>query len=187
MLWQRSTAAAISRAWRPASACAVPRSPKWAASRRCSASTRPPTSARSGTSTPTASSRPAPIAGCITARRKRSDNRLQWLPELGAIAMSYSRRELLMLAGHLGMGSALLPWQATAQPNRANPFLEHGYAPVLDELSVDNLVVRGEVPREISGTYLRNGPNPAYPPISYTYPFDGDGMVHGLTFDGGKV
>ncbi len=101
--------------------------------------------------------------------------------------MPYSRRELLMLAGHLGPGAALLPRQAIAQTGQRNPYLEHGYAAVLDELSLDNLVVRGEVPREISGTYLRNGPNPAYPPISYTYPFDGDGMVHGLTFDGGKV
>ena len=92
-----------------------------------------------------------------------------------------------MLAGHLGLGSALLPQQVLAAPDRPNPFLQHGYAPVADELSVDNLAVRGEVPREISGTYLRNGPNPAYPPISYTYPFDGDGMVHGLTFDGGNV
>ena len=92
-----------------------------------------------------------------------------------------------MLAAHLGMGGALLPRLANAAPNPPNPYLEHGYAPVPDELSVDNLIVRGEVPREIVGTYLRNGPNPAYPPISYTYPFDGDGMVHGLTFDGGKV
>lgn len=103
------------------------------------------------------------------------------------MTMPYSRRELLMLAGHLGLGSALLPQQVIAAPDRANPFLQHGYAPVTDELSVDNLVIRGEVPREISGTYLRNGPNPAYPPISFAYPFDGDGMVHGLTFDGGKV
>lgn len=101
--------------------------------------------------------------------------------------MPYSRRELLMLAGHLALGAGLLPRQAIAQTGQRNPYLEHGYAAVLDELSVDNLVVRGEVPREISGTYLRNGPNPAYPPISYTYPFDGDGMVHGLTFEGGKV
>ena len=92
-----------------------------------------------------------------------------------------------MLAAHLGMGGALLPRLADAAPNPPNPYLEHGYAPVADELSVDNLIVRGEIPREIAGAYLRNGPNPAYPPISYTYPFDGDGMVHGLTFDDGKV
>ena len=84
-----------------------------------------------------------------------------------------------------GVGGILLPPSAIAQSD--NPFLQHGFAPVLDELSVDNLAVRGEVPRDLSGAYLRNGPNPAYPPISYTYPFDGDGMIHGLTFADGKV
>ena len=70
---------------------------------------------------------------------------------------------------------------------RANPFLEQGYTPVLDELATGDLMVRGELPREIAGTYLRNGPNPAYPPISYTYPLDGDGMIHALVFEEGRV
>ena len=85
------------------------------------------------------------------------------------------------------MAGILLPSLGFAQAGKANPFLEAGYAPVLDELSVDNLVVRGELPRGLAGTYLRNGPNPAYPPISYTYPFDGDGMVHAVTFADGKA
>lgn len=94
--------------------------------------------------------------------------------------MRLHRRDLI-----LGLGGTLLPLAAFAQ--QGNTFLEHGFAPVLDELTVDNLPVRGEVPREIAGTYLRNGPNPAYSPLSYTYPFDGDGMIHGVTFEGGKV
>jgi carotenoid cleavage dioxygenase-like enzyme len=89
------------------------------------------------------------------------------------------------------MAAMLLPAPGLAQVDKAtgkaNPFLEAGYAPVLDELSVDNLVVRGELPSGLSGTYLRNGPNPAYPPISYTYPFDGDGMVHAVSFADGKA
>jgi carotenoid cleavage dioxygenase-like enzyme len=101
--------------------------------------------------------------------------------------MSYSRRDLLVLAGHLGLAGSTLPGRALAQSGKANPFLEAGFAPVHDELDVSNLVVRGEIPREIAGTYLRNGPNPAYPPISYTYPLDGDGMVHSLTFADGKA
>jgi carotenoid cleavage dioxygenase-like enzyme len=68
-----------------------------------------------------------------------------------------------------------------------NPFLSGGFAPVQDELTVDNLLVKGEVPREIAGIYMRNGPNPAYPPISYFYPFDGDGMIHALYFEDGRV
>jgi len=67
------------------------------------------------------------------------------------------------------------------------PFLLGGYAPVQDELTVETLPIRGEVPREIAGVYMRNGPNPAYPPISYFYPFDGDGMIHALYFENGRV
>ncbi|MBM3646198.1 MAG: carotenoid oxygenase family protein [Alphaproteobacteria bacterium] len=98
-----------------------------------------------------------------------------------------SRRDLLLLAGHIGMAGALLPASAAATPDKANPFLQHGFAPVLDELAVAELTVRGELPRQIAGNYLRNGANPAYPPISYTYPFDGDGMVHGVTVENGKA
>ena len=50
-----------------------------------------------------------------------------------------------------------------------------------------DLPVRGEILRDLAGTYLRNGPNPAYPPLSYTWPFDGDGMVHALTFAEGRA
>src|SRR5713226_4332696 len=68
-----------------------------------------------------------------------------------------------------------------------NPFLLGGFAPVQDELTIENLPVRGEIPRDIVGIYMRNGPNPAYPPISYFYPFDGDGMIHALYFENGRV
>ncbi|HEX4572900.1 MAG TPA: carotenoid oxygenase family protein, partial [Dongiaceae bacterium] len=101
--------------------------------------------------------------------------------------MLYARRDLLVLAAHLGLGGALASVARSASAATASPFLQHGYAPVLDELTTGDLPVRGEVPREIAGTYLRNGPNPAFPPISYTYPFDGDGMVHALVFEDGRV
>ena len=100
--------------------------------------------------------------------------------------MPYTRRDMFLLGAHAGLAALLPPLPLSAQ-NRPNPFLEGGFTPVLDELDVDNLAVRGEVPRQITGVYLRNGPNPASPPISYTYPFAGDGMIHGLTFAEGRV
>ena len=49
-------------------------------------------------------------------------------------------------------------------------------------------VIQGEVPRDLHGAYLRNGPNRRFTPIgSYTFPLDGDAMVHGVWFDGGDV
>jgi carotenoid cleavage dioxygenase-like enzyme len=66
------------------------------------------------------------------------------------------------------------------QNNRLNPYLSGNYAPVQDELEMQNLTVIGEIPKDLIGIYMRNGPNPAFPPISYTYPYDGDGMIHAI-------
>jgi carotenoid cleavage dioxygenase len=69
-----------------------------------------------------------------------------------------------------------------------NPFLQGPFTPVDDEVDVGDLRIEGRIPQELNGSYLRNGPNPQFTPLgSYTYPFDGDGMVHKLTFDDGRV
>ncbi|MDO8953627.1 MAG: carotenoid oxygenase family protein [Gammaproteobacteria bacterium] len=68
-----------------------------------------------------------------------------------------------------------------------NPDLMASYAPVHDELDVQNLKVIGEIPADLNGVYMRNGPNPQFEPISYTYPFDGDGMIHAITIKEGKA
>lgn len=68
-----------------------------------------------------------------------------------------------------------------------NIFLQGNYAPIHDELDISDLSVKGELPKNLSGIYMRNGPNPEFEPISYLYPFDGDGMLHALYFTEGKV
>ena len=68
-----------------------------------------------------------------------------------------------------------------------NPYLLGNYAPIRDELYVQNLKVIGEIPPDLCGIYMRNGPNPAFPPISYTYPYDGDGMLHAIYLKKGKA
>jgi carotenoid cleavage dioxygenase len=71
---------------------------------------------------------------------------------------------------------------------RAEEHLRGVFAPVDDELDVADLPVRGTLPPDLRGTYLRNGPNPQFPPIGeYTYPFDGDGMLHAVRFADGKA
>lgn len=61
------------------------------------------------------------------------------------------------------------------------------YEPVDDELDVTGLTVTGELPAALHGTYLRNGPNPAFPPPGRYHLFDGDGMLHGVTLGGGRA
>ena len=47
-----------------------------------------------------------------------------------------------------------------------NVFLKGNWYPV-DESSSDNLEVIGEIPQELNGLFLRNGPNPKA--VSYTH------------------
>jgi carotenoid cleavage dioxygenase len=65
-----------------------------------------------------------------------------------------------------------------------DPWLNGLFAPVADELDVADLEVTGSLPAGLRGAFLRNGPNPAFPPIVRYHVFDGDGMIHGLTLDG---
>nr|XP_061799979.1 uncharacterized protein LOC133591450 [Nerophis lumbriciformis] len=68
-----------------------------------------------------------------------------------------------------------------------NPYLEGVWQPVFDEIVADKLEVIGEVPRDLNGVYLRNGPNPRFQPRGRYHVFDGDGMLHAVEFDHGKV
>lgn len=69
------------------------------------------------------------------------------------------------------------------------PFLNGIFAPTTRECTDAPLeLLAGALPADLAGTYYRNGPNARFPPIgSYTYPLDGDGMVHAVTFEGGRA
>lgn len=62
-----------------------------------------------------------------------------------------------------------------------NLYLTGNFAPVADEITATALPTRGAVPPELSGRFLRIGPNPITPPDPATHHwFVGDGMVHGV-------
>lgn len=65
------------------------------------------------------------------------------------------------------------------------PHMLGNYAPVPDELTVTGLAVTGTVPPELTGWYLRNGPNPREAASAHW--FLGDGMVHGVRLDNGRA
>jgi carotenoid cleavage dioxygenase-like enzyme len=70
----------------------------------------------------------------------------------------------------------------------ANPYLSGVFAPIDAELDAVDLPVIGRIPKDLRGVYLRNGPNPKFPPLgSYTYPLDGDGMIHGVWLANGRA
>ena len=74
--------------------------------------------------------------------------------------------------------------EAEAFAHIDNAWLHGHFAPVVDERDDPDLVVTGSLPAGLRGSFLRNGPNPMFPPIARYHLFDGDGMVHGITFDG---
>jgi carotenoid cleavage dioxygenase len=64
--------------------------------------------------------------------------------------------------------------------------VESHYTPVPDEIDAFNLVVEGALPPELTGRYLRNGPNPR-PGAPLAHPFVEPGMVHGVRLKDGEA
>jgi len=58
------------------------------------------------------------------------------------------------------------------------------HEPVDREVESDDLPVTGQIPHELSGSYVRNGPNPRGASGHW---FLGDGMLHGLRLTNGRV
>lgn len=120
---------------------------------------------------------------------------------LAAIMLHLSVMEIAMMSGILIVSASLFSWyfpnwyygylsnqfyQVKENP-LLNPYLQGNYAPIQHEIHTQHLKINGEFPIGFSGIYLRNGPNPAFIPISYTYPIDGDGMIHAVEILNNKV
>ena len=71
----------------------------------------------------------------------------------------------------------------------AFPYLQGNYAPVLEENDFEpgQLRVEGAIPANLTGAFMRDGPNPAYQPNHYVYPLDGDGMIHAVYLQDGQA
>jgi carotenoid cleavage dioxygenase-like enzyme len=68
-----------------------------------------------------------------------------------------------------------------------HPYMTGPFRPNLDELNATGLEVIGTVPPRLDGVYLRNTQNPVHQPRGTYHPFDGDGMLHLLSFRRGQV
>lgn len=73
-------------------------------------------------------------------------------------------------------------------PLEKNQFYTNEYAPVTKEVIVpaEELKVVGRIPSDLSGEFVRNGPNPKFRPAAHYHWFDGDGMLHGVRVKDGK-
>ncbi len=98
-------------------------------------------------------------------------------------------------AASVAMG---LPWAGCSESQAGGPmngipavdsdtpwWQQHNFASVVEELDVANLEVRGAIPPELDGVYLRNGSNPRQG--DNTHWFLGDGMIHGVRLERGRA
>src|SRR3954471_19443486 len=71
-------------------------------------------------------------------------------------------------------------------PDRSR-FLQGPFAPVTEEITAVDLPVTGRLPTELSGRYVRNGPNPLGLDEPVQHWFVGPGMVHGVRLRDGRA
>ena len=74
-----------------------------------------------------------------------------------------------------------------AKPFPPNPYLSNGFEPIRMECDYANLIVEGEVPADLNGSFYRIGPNPQFAPRRNYNPLNGDGMVHAFHLRSGRV
>ncbi len=68
-----------------------------------------------------------------------------------------------------------------------NPYLNGAHEPLRNELDNPQIKIVGDIPKDFSGIYLRNGPNQRFEPLGMYHWFDGDGMIHAAEFREGQV
>lgn len=68
-----------------------------------------------------------------------------------------------------------------------HPYMSGPWTPQRDEHTADNMTVIGKVPMDIDGVYVRNTENPLHEPLGRYHPFDGDGMIHAISFRDGRA
>ena len=79
----------------------------------------------------------------------------------------------------------LPPIRTTLKPSN-HPYLNGAWTPQHEEVNATELdVIEGTIPTDIDGIYLRNTENQVHQPLGRHHPFDGDGMLHQISFRDG--
>ena len=80
-------------------------------------------------------------------------------------------------------------YQSKLPEHDPHPYRTGAWTPNTREVDAWDLdVISGEIPKDLTGVYLRNTENPLFDAITGRYhPFDGDGMLHAIRFEGGRA
>jgi len=108
------------------------------------------------------------------------------------MSVHFTRRQILKAAlattTLTGIAGSLLKQVHAMEPPAANPYLTGNYAPVTKELATTDLQVTGQIPSDLIGTLIRNGPNPYGEVKAESHHwFTGDGMLHGIRLEEGQA
>jgi len=74
-----------------------------------------------------------------------------------------------------------------AKPFPDDTYLSRGFEPIRMECDCADLVIEGEMPADLEGSYYRVGPNPQFAPRGPYNPLAGDGMVHAFHIRSGRA
>lgn len=77
-----------------------------------------------------------------------------------------------------------IPSTLTPSPH---PYLNGAWSPLHEEVDAEDMDVIGTIPTDLNGVYVRNTENPVHDAIGVYHPFDGDGMIHAMSFRNGKA
>jgi carotenoid cleavage dioxygenase-like enzyme len=81
-----------------------------------------------------------------------------------------------------------LPPVASSLTASDHPYLSGAWTPLLEEVNASDLdVIEGKIPHDIDGVYLRNTENQIHQPLGRYHPFDGDAMLHKISFRDGRA
>ncbi len=72
-------------------------------------------------------------------------------------------------------------------PSDAHPYRSGVWQPQHREYDAWDMPVIGKIPDDLSGVYIRNTENPLFEPIKRYHPFDGDAMLHSISFGNGEA
>ena len=72
-------------------------------------------------------------------------------------------------------------------PNDNHPYRSGAWRPQQNEYDAWDMDVVGDIPDDLNGVYLRNTENPLFEPIKRYHPFDGDSMMHAISFENGEA
>jgi len=68
-----------------------------------------------------------------------------------------------------------------------HPYRTGAWRPQTTEWDASELDAAGEIPADLAGVYLRNTENPLIASRGLYHPFDGDGMLHAISFQDGEA